>query len=212
MLFNSYILNGQKVEIYLVSHDDALKTQAVIEFWKLFFLEEMNFNFNDLLFSKLTNYRVHKAYLFAAFYDQKCIGTLQASHQNLCELEFEYVSLDINQPVIEVSKLIIDKSYRKTFLKLLLMTTCQQYAIEKHAAYFICINCTERLIDFYETIGLKKVLDKVFIHPTLNNECYLMYCSSAEFELICADFNLLISGQRRVNSIKSLRYLFPKNT
>ena len=84
------------------------------------------------------------------------IGTLQASHQHSCELEFEYVSSEINEPVVEVSKLIIDKSFRNTFLKLLLMTTCQKYAIEKHPAYFICINCTERLINFYETIGFKK--------------------------------------------------------
>jgi hypothetical protein len=197
-----------QVEIHIVTKQDVTELNEITQFWNSFYSIETDLPNKNLITEYFETYTIHDAFVVCGFLNGKCIGTLQANHEQNGHFEFNYTSENILEPVVEVSKLIIDKSYRNTTLKLVLMAECQAYAMKIYHPYVICINCTQRLLPFYEHIGFKRVDEEIHIHPILKNECCLLYCSSSEFESICSDFKSLIAGKRQLKHIQSLRFLF----
>jgi hypothetical protein len=196
-----------QVEIHIVTKQDVTELNEITRFWNSFYSNETDLPNKNRITEYFETYTIHDAFVVCGFLDGKCIGTLQANHEQNGHFEFDYTTENIKEPVVEVSKLIIDKSYRNTTLKLVLMAECQAYAMKIYHPYVICINCTQRLLPFYEHIGFKRVDEKIHVHPILKNECYLLYCSSSDFEGICGDFKSLIAGNRQLKHIQSLRFL-----
>lgn len=207
MIIRKIEIAQNQVEIHIVTKKDVTELFEITRFWNSFYTIESDLPCKNLITEYFDTYTIHDAFVVCGFLNGKCIGTLQANHEQNGHFEFNYTSENILEPVVEVSKLIIDKSYRNSTLKLVLMAECQAFAMKIYHSYVICINCTQRLLPFYEHIGFKRVDEKIHIHPILKNQCCLLYCSSTEFESICSDFNSLIAGNRQLKHIKSPRFL-----
>jgi hypothetical protein len=212
MALQNIKIREEELSIRLISRDDTHAMNEIKRFWKNYFLDETAFEQNDDLHYYIDNCDSDPILVFAAFNDATCVGTLQIKHEHFGRLEFSYSAANFTLPLIEVSKLIIHPYYRNTALKLVLMKECQNWSIQEYKSYIICINCTKRLIPFYLNIGFRMVTEAKQMHPVLKNECYLLYCSSEDFDKTCEDFTALLNGKRNLNTLKSLRYLFQANT
>jgi len=71
--------------------------------------------------------------IIAAFEQGLCVGSLRISGNDHCRLEFPYEHYVNDRPIIEISKLIIAGSYRKTPLKNWIIQEAKQWIIEHYA-------------------------------------------------------------------------------
>jgi len=207
----TFNLSGEDIEIY-VFRDESSFLLPVYKLWYEVYIDELKYP--KTIFSddrdRALRCNISGSYIFAAFYHRECIGTIRITHEDAGLHEFDYSKSLRGRPIIEVTKFIISKKYRKTALKGVLMSETQRFGIELYEKYFICINSGERLLPFYRTMDFFFVEKEPVIHPEIGNISYLLAVRSEVFTRICRELEMLNSGNIVCRFKWSLKYFYFK--
>jgi predicted GNAT family N-acyltransferase len=182
-LLQTQQFQGRSIDIFLFQDTDP-ELNPIFSLWYEVYIHELQYVLPADHTAGLLAYEPNGSMIIAAFEQGLCVGSLRISGNDHCPLEFPYEHYVNDRPIIEISKLIIAGSYRKTPLKNWIIQEAKQWIIEHYAPSYICLNSSEKLTLFYTLMNFKKLSETPVIHPEIGNKSYLMATKSETFQLL----------------------------
>jgi predicted GNAT family N-acyltransferase len=202
ILLRELVISNREIKLYVLQDNSSL-LPPIFRLWYDVYISELNYPVNSFTDAKHRQLKCNSngSHIFAAFHEEECIGTLRTTHEAIAAPEFEYAQYLKDKPIGEVTKLIIARKFRNTALKGYLMIEAHRLNLAIFNNYYICINSTERLLDFYQSLGFFPLIDQPLVHPVIGNKSILLAISGDKFSIVCDELELTLLGKQIENPI-----------
>jgi GNAT superfamily N-acetyltransferase len=176
----TYLINNQVISICVFFDTETEYMNPVLKVWEEVYIDEMELLNNSSVHAP-SRYLPTGAIVFAAFIEDKCIGSIRAMHSTWGPPEFPVEHYPVTSNYFEVSKFMVSKNYRNTNLPKILMMHTHLFGISNYKYENIIINAQTNSMSYYKRIGFEKLSHLELTHPILQNKCFLMNCESDQF-------------------------------
>lgn len=176
-------LHDREIKTYLFQ-DAYPDLDPIFSLWYNVYIEELGYALPADHSGRRLRAVPNGSFIVAAFDQEDCVGSIRISGNDHCQLEFSYEEYFEGRPIVEITKLIIAPTYRKTALKTWLIKEAKDFLFDKYGKFHLCINSSEKLVLFYRLMNFRKLTETPVIHPVIGNKSYLMGTNSEFFQLL----------------------------